>query len=142
MDNLKKNKLLITAEAAFFTAEFANSNIKKYLALHGADVQKLNTYLKNDEAHYVMKIANENAHFVMKITDENARFVMKITDENARFVMKIADETLAPLHTSPEKHSFQFCPHQFGSQCLFRCLPKTLANHLWRHDLGRCGRAR
>jgi hypothetical protein len=129
MDNLKKNKLLITAEAAFFTAEFANSNIKKYLALHGADVQKLNTYLKNDEAHYVMKIANENAHFV-------------ITDENAPFVMKIADETLAPLHTSPEKHSFQFCPHQFGSQCLFRCLPKTLANHLWRHDLGRCGRAR
>lgn len=65
MENPKKNKLLIAAEAAFFTAEFANSNIKKYLALHGADVQKLNTYLKNDEAHYVMKIANENAHFVI-----------------------------------------------------------------------------
>lgn len=93
MENPKKNKLLIAAEAAFFTAEFANSNIKKYLALHGADVQKLNTYLKNDEAHYVMKIANENAHFVMKITDENARFVMKIADETLSEVSRLVRES-------------------------------------------------
>jgi len=91
MNNEKKAEMLAAAKATLFTLEFANSNIKNYLTLHGANVQSFNMKLQG-EAHYVMKIADENAHYVMRISDDTIKEVSKLVEQSAELASKNLQE--------------------------------------------------
>lgn len=81
MSDKKKAELISAAQAASFSTELANLNIKKYLELHGGSGAK-----------FVMKIADDQAHFVMKIADETIAEASEIVRRSAELAAKNLQE--------------------------------------------------
>lgn len=79
----KKAELLSAAEAAAFAADFARTNIKKFLELHSGE-----------HAHFVMKIAEGGAQFNMKIAEETKDKVAKIVEASAELAASNLQEFL------------------------------------------------